>query len=121
VAVTATTGIAAEPLHGTTLHRLLSKRSCNSCASDHDLGTQASQHMQLPSRAFAALRSLMVVPADCGVPKVVGDFRKMWPRRDVLRRLDALIIDEVSKLTASQDGHSGGHSELGTAMTSVLG
>ena len=35
---------------------------------------------------------------DAGVPKVIGDFLKMWEftRRLVLRRVDTLIVDEVS-------------------------
>jgi hypothetical protein len=35
---------------------------------------------------------------DYGVPKVVSDFGKMWhsSRRTVLRRLDAIVVDEVT-------------------------
>jgi hypothetical protein len=37
--------------------------------------------------------------AGCGVPKVLGDLLKMWQifRRTVLRRLDALVVDEVGR------------------------
>ena len=48
-----------------------------------------------------------VVHTDAGVPKVVGDYLKMWEftRRLVLRRVDTLIVDEVSTLKTAYCNH----------------
>ena len=45
----------------------------------------------------ATVESPRGVHTDAGVPKVVGDYLKMWKftRRLVLRRVDTLIVDEV--------------------------
>lgn len=96
VAVTATTGIAAEPLQGTTLHRLLGAAQLL-CASQA-CGVQGAAVSRISVRhktQSATPLSCIVEGAGCGIPKSLEDWGKMWQHRIVLRRLDCLIVDEV--------------------------
>jgi ATP-dependent DNA helicase PIF1 len=63
--------------------------------SSGKFGVSASTGIAATHLSGCTLHSLM----GCGVPVYIEDFDRMWDQRDTIRKLEVLIIDEISMIS----------------------